>query len=169
MSRPCSEHFQKLNGNSLCLPCWVRRRCGVEKRLADALIPGRAWPSCTEITIFEGRRRWRCDHVPIVSKGNGDALFRYIKKNLKASSPFFYFGKIKKKEREEEKEWNNPGGGGARRGSWRESVRASHGSAAAPLTAVRACVRLSAAPRSGLPEYQLLEHFTSKAAELVRD
>lgn len=84
VSRPCSEHFQKLNGNSLCLPCWIRRRCGVEERLTDAVIPRTAWPSCTVITIFQSRRRWRCDHVPIVSKGNGDALFRYIKKTVKA-------------------------------------------------------------------------------------
>lgn len=65
---------------------------------------------------------------------------------------------------------SNPGGEGARRGSWRETVRGYRRSVAASCTMSAApCVRLSAVPRSVLPKYELVEIFTSKAAELVRD
>lgn len=76
-----------------------------------------------------------------------------------------------RKEKKRIAKWsNNPSREGARRGSWKETVRGFRRSAAAPLTVSAApCVRLCAGPRSVLPKYELVEIFTSKAAELVRD
>lgn len=75
-----------------------------------------------------------------------------------------------KKKKRIAKRSNNPSREGARRGSWKEAVRGYRRSAAAPLAVSAAPgVRLCAGPRSVLPIYELVENFTSKAAELVRD
>lgn len=76
----------------------------------------------------------------------------------------------KDKKKRIAKRSNNPSREGARRGSWKEPVTGYRRSAAAPLTVSAApCVGLCAGPHSVLPKYELVEIFTSKAAELVRD